>query len=464
MYGEDGDAVEENFSRRLKTAVAGDPGASLVFLGNFEVEEEWARGETGLPRLSSAGNSAVVNRMEEFALLLGDADDHVVLKSRPDEDYLDHLRGLGLALPTVHVVADQRPDHMVTRDALADDALIATLGELAHRGALLAPHGVSALEEELAARAGIPLAAPPAPLCKAVNSKVYSRRAADAAGLRQPRGWACETLGELDAVLPHAAELCEPGARLMVKEAFGVSGKGIAVVDGRRRLDRLHTMITRSARAAGSDRAAFVIEERVAKDRDLNYQITVGRDGTVRLDFVKEALTEGGVHKGHRFPPDLTPHQLGEIRHAAHLLGKQLASDGFFGVAGIDAIVETDGGVFPVIEINARNNMSTYQVRLQERVLAPGQSALARHYPLRLRRELPFAAVRRLLDGLLLRAPGEEGLVVNNFATVNAGAGSGPYQGRLYGLLVGAPERLPALDEAVSKHLATLTEEPADAR
>ncbi|MFD8546238.1 hypothetical protein [Streptomyces sp. NPDC059649] len=456
--------MEENFSRRLKTAVAGDPGASLVFLGNFEVEEEWARGETGLPRLSSAGNSAVVNRMEEFALLLGDADDHVVLKTRPDEDYLDHLRGLGLTLPTVHVVADQRPQHMVTRDALADDALIATLGELAGRGALLAPHGVSAPEEELAARSGIPLAAPPAPLCKAVNSKVYSRRAADAAGLRQPRGWASETLEELDTVMAHAAELCESGVRLMVKEAYGVSGKGIAVVDSRRRLDRLHTVIVRGARAAGSDRAAFVIEELVAKERDLNYQITVGRDGTVRLDFVKEALTEGGVHKGHRFPPDLTPGQLDEIRHAARVLGKQLASDGFFGVAGIDALVDTDGGVFPVIEINARNNMSTYQARLQEHLLTPGRSALARHYPLRLRRELPFAAVRRLLDGLLLRAPGEEGLVVNNFATVNAGAGAAPYQGRLYALLVGAPERLPALDRAVSEHLAALMEEPADGR
>ncbi len=457
--------MDEGFDRRLKAAVAGDPDATLVFLGNFEVEEQWARGETGLPRLSSAGNNAVVNRMDEFALLMGGAGDHVILKSAPDEGHLRYLRGLGLELPTVHVVRHQDPQNTVTLDALADRETLAVLRELGGRGALLAPHGVSAIEEELAAATGIALAAPPVAICKPVNSKVYSRHAADAAGLRQPEGWTCETLQELAGAVEAGTAFLESGGTLMVKEAFGVSGKGISVIESPRRLQRLHTMIARAAQKAGTDRVAFVIEEMVDKATDLNYQLTIARDGAVRLDFVKEAITEGGVHKGHRFPPRLTTAQREQIEHAGRLLGKQLASDGYYGVAGIDAMLDTSGGVYPVIEINARNNMSTYQTRLQEHLLGPGQLALARHYPLVLDAVTDFATVRTLLDGLVCQAPGTPGLVVNNFATVNAGAGTTPFHGRLYGLLIGdSEEQLTELDDAVAARLHTTVKEDRDAR
>ncbi|MGZ9933873.1 preATP grasp domain-containing protein [Streptomyces sp. NC-S4] len=443
------------FNRRLKSAVAGSPSGSLVFLGNFEVEEQWARGETGLPRISSAGNTAVVNRMDEFALLLGDVDDHVVLKTEPDPGYLAYLRELGLGLPAVHVVRGQDPGNTVTQDALADSRLLAVLAELGAQGALLSPHGVSEWEEDLAGKAGIALAAPSAELCKSVNSKVYSRRVADELGLRQPRGWACETLDELRTAVAAAAELLDAGTTILVKEAFGVSGKGIAEIQSTRRLERLERLVANAARKSGSESIAFVLEEKVAKVTDLNFQFTIAREGAVRLDFVKEAITEGGVHKGHRFPPRLTAEQHEVIDRTAGLLGRRLADDGFFGVVGVDAMLDPDGGVYPVIEINARNNMSTYQARLQEQLLGEGQLALARHYSLVLDRELPFDALRQVLAGLLLDRPGGSGLVVNNYATVNAGAASGsPFNGRLYGLITGdSAEQLAALDAAVTERL-----------
>lgn len=463
---ERGEMDQPGFNQRLTAAVSGDPGAGLVFLGNFEVEEVWARGEAGLPRLTSAGNTAVVNRMDEFALLLGGADDHVVLKTEPDAGYLRYLGELGIALPTIHVVEEQQPGNTVTQDALADTALLRVLGDLGARGALLAPHGVSEIEEELSERAGIALAAPPADLCKSVNSKVYSRQAATALGLRQPLGWTCSTVVELFAAVDAAAELIDAGTAVMVKEAFGVSGKGISIIASTTRLRRLQRLVTNAARKSGVDRIAFVIEERVAKVKDLNYQFTIARSGHVHLDFIKEAVTEGGVHLGHRFPPRLTPEQLGDIRHSADLLGKQLAADGFFGVVGVDAMIDPDGGVYPVIEINARNNMSTYQVRLQEQLVGEGQVVLARHYPLALREPLAFDSVRRQLDGLLLGGRGGAGLVINNFATVNAGSGTGEaFNGRLYGLVVADSQaQLTALDAAVTARLQQLMEGNRDDR
>lgn len=443
--------MDDNFVTRLKLALTGSTDTSLVYLGNFEVEREWAIGEHSLPRVSTAASGAVVNHMDEFTLLLAGADDHVVLKAAPDPEYLTYLKGLGLELPTVHVASGTDAQQSVTEDALGDPDLLAALSELAVQGCRLVPHGVSTVEERLAKATGLPLAAPDSSTCKSVNSKVYSRAVADRLGLRQPAGWGCSTAEDLAAAVSESRALVAAGRRVGIKEAFGVSGKGIAVVDDERRLDRLHRMIMRGAEL---DRISFVVEEWVAKTTDLNYQFTVSKDGSVRFDFVKEAITERNVHKGHRMPADLPAATLEEIRDVADLLGGQLAADGFFGVVGVDAFVDPDGGLYPVIEINARHNMSTYQVPLQEKLVGPTQVALARYYPLALDGPVSFGEVNQMLAGLMLSHAGGTGLVVNNFATVNAGAGDGPFEGRLYGVVVADTKaELAAIDQRITERL-----------
>ncbi|MFB6932773.1 preATP grasp domain-containing protein [Streptomyces chartreusis] len=456
------------FTRRLKRAVTPAADTPLVFLGNFEVENQWALGEPALPRVGAHAGSAVVNRMDEFALLLGGKDDHVVLKTPLDDGYRAYLEGLGLALPTVHVVAGQDPRRTVSEDALADPELLRTLSALAADGARLTAHGISTVEEELAERTGLALAAPDAAICKRVNSKVYSRRLADELGIRQARGWACETLDELAAAVAAAGELLAAGRKVVVKDAFGVSGKGIVVLDSDKRLARLHRMaVTQAERAAGEGgtvRTALVIEEWVAKRADLNYQFTVSRDGSVHFDFVKELLTENGVHKGHRMPARLTERQVAEIAATADLLGERLAADGYFGVVGVDAMIDPDDGLYPVVEINARNNMSTYQSVVHEGLAGPEEVAVARHFTVRLTRPLPFAELREVLDGLLLteRGPRPRGLFVNNYATVNAAAadaGADGFEGRLYGVLVAASDaEVAALDTDITRRLAAHTD------
>jgi D-alanine-D-alanine ligase-like ATP-grasp enzyme len=438
--------VNDDFVTRLKVALTGTPDTSLVYLGNFEVERDWAVGERSLPRVSTAASGAMVNHMDEFALLLGGADDHVVLKTAPDPDYLAYLKGLGLGLPTVHVASRTDPQRSITEDALDDPDLLTALFQLGTQGCRLVAHGVSTVVERLAQDTGLPLAAPDSSTCKLVNSKVYSRAVADLLGLRQPVGWGCVTTEELADAVGGARTLVAAGRRVGIKEAFGVSGKGIAVIDDERRLDRLHRMILRGAE---DDRISFVVEEWVAKAADLNYQFTVCEDGSVRFDFVKEAITDRNVHKGHRMPVVLPDSTLAEIREAAELIGGQLAADGYYGVVGVDAFVDPDGGLYPVIEINARHNMSTYQVPLQEKLMGPNQVALARYYPMSPNRPLPFAEVSRMLDGLMLARPGGTGLVVNNFATVNASA-----EGRLYGVVVAdTTEELAAIDGRISERL-----------
>ncbi|WDZ83425.1 ATP-grasp domain-containing protein [Micromonospora cathayae] len=439
----------------VKSACTGDAGTPFVLIGNFEVEDEWARDEVGLPTVGGRASTAIVNRMDEFAVLLAGPGDHVVLKSAPDPDYLAWLAAIGIDLPTILLTDRSDPAATVSEDALRSPNLQAALRELAGTGAHLLPHGQSALEDQLCASTGLAPALPPVPVVKAVNSKIYSRRVAKELGLPLATGWECETVAEFAAAATEAAVSVAAGRKVGVKDAYGVSGKGIVVVEDPRRLDQLVRMVARRADKTGDQRISLVLEEWADKALDLNYHFTVGRDGSVRFDFVKEALTENGVHKGHRIPARISAAHAAQLMDAADRLGARLHADGFHGVVGVDAITTTDGGLLPVLEINARNNMSTYQTALQERFMGPDTVALARQYDLSLTAPVGFAALRDQLGDLLFDPARGTGLLVNNFATVNAAAPGPdddprPFAGRLYGLLLARSEQeLTDLDTAV---------------
>jgi D-alanine-D-alanine ligase-like ATP-grasp enzyme len=450
-----GSEVDTQYLRKLKTALTGNPEQKLVLVCNFEAEQQWAEGFVGLPSAAMNTSAVLIRRMEELGALLAGPDDVLILKRPLDSGYRAYLADVGLAPPTVLVPENTTPDRPTAQDVLASPETLRRLTELAEEGACLLPMGTTEWEQALAEKTGLRLAVPDASTFQRVNSKIYGRRVAEKAGLTCVPGACCETVEEFVSVLDeYRPRLADGDFRLVVKDAYGVSGKGLVVLDGLTKADRLKRMVLRSAQRRDEPRLHVVVEEFLPKRCDLNYQVTVSRDGHVSLDFVKQALTEHGVHKGHLMPPELDAAQHTQIAEAAQAVGRHLHADGYHGVAGIDAIVDSAENVYPVLEINARLNMSTYQGGVTERVQQPGQVAMARHYALRLTGPRTFDEMRTTLGPVLDRRAGDQ-VVVTCFGTVNANAHqSPPFEGRLYTLLV-APDRqrLAALDDVTTDAL-----------
>lgn len=449
--------MDTRYLRSLKTALTGTSASRLVLVCNFEAEAEWAAGHVGLPAPSVSASTALVRRMEELGALLAGAGDVLVTKHPLDDEYRSYLCELGLPVPTVVTPEHATPDRPTAADALDSPALLSRLAALAAQGARLLPMGTSPLEQQLARACGLPLAVPGAATFERVNSKIYGRRLTEAAGLRAVPGDCCETVAEFEAVLRRHLASLGTAQRIIVKDAYGVSGKGLLVLDDPGRADRLLRMVRRRAERTGDPRLEVVVETWIPKRCDLNYQVTITSGGKTSLDFVKQAITENGVHKGHLMPAGLTARQYAQIEHAAHAVGRRLHADGFCGVAGVDAIVGSDETVYPVLEINARLNMSTYQGSVTELLQPPGHMALARHYPLRLTRGWTFGELRCALGGVL-EPRADERFIVTCFGTVNASSHiAPPFEGRLYALLI-APDRnrLAALDKAAQAALDQL--------
>ncbi|WP_041824899.1 MULTISPECIES: preATP grasp domain-containing protein [Streptomycetaceae] len=444
------------YTAELKEALTGDRATPFVWLCNFEVENEWARGYRGLPAARVSATSATVQRMEELGALLAEPTDHLLLDRPLDASYRRYVEKTGLGAPAELVTAAPAREGGTGQAVLDDPGLLDRLRALAAGGARLMPMGNSPLVERIARETGLPLAVPDAAVHERVNSKIYSRRVTEELGLRPIPGFCCETVGELRHALEHGLA---DGGPVIVKDAYGVSGKGLIVLDSRRKADRLLRMVERRATSTGDDSIHVVVESFLPKRFDLNYQFTVDHAGRVRLDFVKEALTSGGVHLGHVMPAALTPAQHATLAEAAGKLGARLYADGFFGVVGVDALLGADDLVYPVLEINARLNMSSYQGRITERFLTEGGAALAKHYPLRPARPVSFDEVTAALGPLAEPPHGSTGVVVTCFGTVNAqaGTGPGPFEGRLYTLLFAAGrDGLGELDRAVATALTGL--------
>jgi hypothetical protein len=373
--------------------------------------------------------------MEELGALIAEPGDYLLTGKGLDGEYLRYVERLGLGLPT-ELVAQGTADARTSQSVLGSPELLRQLSELAEQGAFLMPMGTSADEQKISDATGLRMAVPDADTFERVNSKIYSRRLVEELGLRAIPGYACETVEQLRNALGDGPSKEHP---VIVKDAFGVSGKGQVVLDSPTKAQRLLRMVEQRARRTGIEALHVVVERFLTKRCDLNYQLTIDRGGGVRFAFVKEALTVGGVHKGHIQPPALTATQYQEIAEGAERIGARLYADGFFGVVGVDALLGADDLVYPVLEINARLNMSSYQGRVNERFLRPGHAALAKHYPLRLSRPVSFDEVRNALGGLTVAPEGGTGLVITCFGAVNAQATtSAPFDGRLYTILFAA--------------------------
>ncbi|MER5439007.1 carbamoylphosphate synthase large subunit [Streptomyces sp. NPDC002790] len=432
-----------DFAGRLKRDLVGRADARFVYLNNFEVERSWSVGEPKLPGSGIAFANATVNRMEEMGVLLAEAADVVVLKAPMDEEYDAYLHGIGAAAGHVLTADDCDPSRTVTEDALSSPELLQALRNLADGNTYLMPLGISRAEERLAQETGLPLAGPSAAVCTAVNGKIYSRGLVESTGLRAVPGEVCVTVGELpDALHRQLAR----GTGAVVKESLGVSGRGMIKVANDKAAARLLRLIGR--RGADSP-ANLVVESWVAGAEDLNYQFVVGRSGVVRFETVKAAVLRNGVHQGHRFPAVLSEAHTAELTEAAQLIGKQLYADGYTGMVGVDAMLSPYGTLYPCLEINARFNMSTYQSRITERLLAPGMHGIAATINLRPSRAHTFGEVADALGDLLFDGTGRTGVLVNNFATLNAAAAEGSFHGRLYAV---------CLDEGPENALALRTE------
>ena len=381
--------MTSTYLRSIKRAITGSADTPLVFVCNFEAENYWARGHVGLPAPAPAGISPVVQRMEELGVLLAGPDDHLVLSRPLDPGYRAYLERLGFELPAV-IVPDRPPAPAPPPTPSCDSPdCLRRLAELGSAGALLAPMGTTDAEQKLADVRRPAARRPGRGHLRAGQQQDLSVAGGRAAGLRPVPGHCCETVAEFGVRTRRRADL-----PIVVKDAYGVSGKGLVVLDSPAKADRLLAMVERRARRTGDARLSVVVEAWLPKQHDLNYQVTIALDGAVTA-----GLRQAGNHRERRAPgprrsrgPDAGPAGRDRGRGAGHRplparrrlhRSRRRRRDHRRGRHRLPGT----GDQCPVQHVDLPGQLS-----VKGSIIA-GEIAIARHYPLNLTEPVSFAEV-----------------------------------------------------------------------
>ena len=91
----------------------------------------------------------------------------------------------------------------------------------------------------------IPLLGPTEAVCTAVNSKIFSRRLGRQLDLLAVPGYECESLEELEEAFRQMKPRVSAGSKAVLKDAMGVSGKGLVVMEQSGKMDQVIELVRR---------------------------------------------------------------------------------------------------------------------------------------------------------------------------------------------------------------------------
>lgn len=395
--------------------------------GPFEPEAHWRPHD--LARLPSLGESSArrISAMEEMLFAFcgpGDA----LLSYRPLHPvHLGYLQSLGYAFDAFSVDDECAAPPRLFDDALRSPELRSRLA--ARQDLELAPFAVTPGARDFADAMRIGFSAPDLATVVRVNAKSYSldlRRRLE--------------LGDVGVLVEDPAELVEVGSGLLgggpilVKDEFGVSGKGNQYVDSPAVLERLGAYAARQV-AKGSY-VRFVVEPLLQKRLDFSCQLHVDVHGAVTVRSVQE-LRNVGLAFGASFTPgeELTKAiRRGRYLDAMERIGRALFADGYYGEVCVDSLLLASGEVFPLVEINARKSMSLIKQALDRRLGDAGRPSSLGYVDVRPGGQADFGAVLQRLrsEGLLFELDRRAGVVPLTSSLLRIGAPRHDEGARMY--------------------------------
>ncbi|MFL6123184.1 hypothetical protein, partial [Actinophytocola sp.] len=312
-----------------------------VRLGTFDVERRWRpAGLAQLPAVRDPDADRTAAAMDELLAWSCEPGDVLVTGEDVPASFLALLGGFGIEV--THRVAPPAAEVSSVEGRL----LGAAPGDL--YGGAFRPYAVLPETAPLVAAYG--LRTPPADLatvCR-VSSKSWSNALVCELGLPG----AGVLVDSVPALVDAVARF--DGAPVLLKDPYGVGGRGIIEVSSPRVLNTVCRVLTRQAERGLA--VELLVQRKLDKVADFSAQFDVTPRGRVDWRGVQAFDNVGFSHVGTRPPAAAVGRRLDEVGYRAVMtdVGAALASAGYHGPVCVDAMMLRDGTVVPVLEVNPR--------------------------------------------------------------------------------------------------------------
>lgn len=350
-----------------------------IHCGTFEAEKYWRDASlASLPVITDQRANAIVSSMDEMLVVFCGENDVLLTRRALDEAHVQYLHLLGFRFSHNKVDLESMNENASDQSIVQlinTPSLEKHLAALLPSGASIEPFAILPGTRDAAVRYGLRAEIPDEAVVKQVNGKQYTLTMRDDVGISNI-GCCVESAEQLK----HTGNALLLNGSFLIKDDFGVSGKGNLTVDSPRLLNRLVDYLTVQERKGKQVR--FILEPLLDRELDFSCQFYVGQQGDVMI---------------------LSTHQLGndqfsfgEARHITESfrtileiegyydnmkrIGAKLHEDGYFGHVCVDSMQLKDGTIEPLVEINARKSMSLINYQMSERLKAWDLSCSIKHF------------------------------------------------------------------------------------
>ncbi|SEG52135.1 hypothetical protein [Paenibacillus sp. UNC499MF] len=432
-------------------------------MGTFDPETRWRDPELArLPAMPDKDRESIVLCMDDLLFPFCGPDDILYSRCKIDPELHEYLDGLGFSFRNRYlydlnderepvpgpedfrrcvfrIAADKAapgaPDNRVLQAAGSGysagasqppESPAALAGasrqaqpaeETAGAGAagILSPYAITAETEEYVRAAGPLGSLPDLETVVRVNSKMYSNRLLAAIG-EKCYGTEAGSAAEVEAA---GNELLKQGPYLL-KDPFGVSGKGNLLIDSEAMQRRIAEHLHKQERSGL--RSHFLLEPLLNKAVDFSSHWLIRESGETEFISVQRMINHqqnygGSIKADEPFISLLeTAGYFGSMQKALRLL----AEDGYHGFVCFDSMILENGEVVSIVEINARKSMGLINAYLDKCWEKQGRTGWLTFLSLGLPEGFAFGSLLHALraSGLLLADSGGYGIVPLSSNTV----------------------------------------------
>jgi hypothetical protein len=224
---------------------------------------------------------------------------------------------------------------------------------------------------------------------------------------------------------------------ILIKDSYGVSGKGILKVTSLNILSNIVSYFSQQERT--NKIIDFVVERLLPKERDFSCHLQIQNDGHVEILNIQQFQNRGfSFNSIENADANLLRllYQKGYIDIIENV-GNILYNEGYFGPVCVDSLMTYDGEIFPIIEINARKSMGTLNTHLNYFLKAFNASGFLTCIYLKVDKTISFREIFDIwsLNDLLFRKDKPYGIIPLSANTVDVNFKSNnsyPCKGRIY--------------------------------
>jgi hypothetical protein len=331
-----------------------------LYLGDFDSERFWRDpGASQLPSIPQAQDDAIVAAMDELQFVFCEDPEDVLITRLPmDLAHKEYLADIGITFPSNELPVRGRQCEKPLEYDKSICQLLAESPERAYFRKLLPPLS------KLSAHSAVPftdnmcsvyrLLDPSSDyeIVRKVNSKAFSHGLSKR--LFENRfGETVNSAQELDT----RGRTWLQSSSVLIKEEFGVSGKGSLLIKSEYVLERIVKYLAEQEEREKKTR--LVIEPLLDKDVDFSCQFEIDVRGRVTMSSIQQMQNSGFAFSGIRTADEGFREKLEASGYYGQVaaVAAELYREGYSGPVCLDSMILRSGEIVPVVEINARKSM-----------------------------------------------------------------------------------------------------------